>query len=166
MASCATAQTREIPAEVDVKSLVESFKDSAAAQTGDAARMGASSPEPVSGAYHTAYHVFGPDEIPLMVSVPANTDQEIGAIIWLCDESTLGSSVFDFGVYPAVYKEKYIIAVMPYKFKSGDVRVKNIKNSVGDIVNFVKVIAGDYQIDLNRIILVGYTAGFFSMAYL
>jgi hypothetical protein len=175
-ASCATTQIKEIPSEADdsakltrqeadVKTLVESFKESPA-RPENALRIRVPSAEPVSDAYHTDYHEFGPNRVPLIVSVPNNTDQEINAIVWLCDDSTIGSSVFDFGVYPAEYKEKYIIAVMPYKFESGDVRVKNIRNSTGDIVNFVKVIAEDHQIDLNRIILVGYKTGFFSMAYL
>jgi hypothetical protein len=179
MASCATTQIKEAGGdasakltreEADVKALAESFKDAPHTGTGTGpehiSRTGASSTEPASDAYHTDYHEFGPDGVPLIVSVPNNTDQEINAIIWLCDESTLGSSVFDFGAYPAEYKEKYIIAVMPYKFESSDIRIRNIKHSVGGIVDFVETIAEDLQINLNRVILVGYTAGFFSMAYL
>ncbi|MDR2743508.1 MAG: hypothetical protein LBB98_15355 [Treponema sp.] len=173
--SCATTQPQEAGEDVsaeltqedaDVKALAESFKDLPQTRPENGLQAGAASAEPVSGAYHTDYHEFGPNKVPLIVSVPNNTDQEINAIIWLCDESTLGSSVFDFGVYPAEYKGKYIIAVMPYKFESGDVRVRNIKDSVGNIVDFVKTIADEHEIDINRIILVGYTIGSFSMAYL
>jgi hypothetical protein len=164
MVSCPTTQIKAIspepddPAErareLDMKLPAESFAEAG------------------SGAYHTEYHDFGLNKVPLVVSIPNTTDQEIDAIICLYDDRTVasasfaGSGVFDFEGYPAVYKEKYIIAALPYTFESGDVRVKNIKNSVGDIVDFVKVIAGEYQFDLNRIILAGYTTGFFSMAYL
>ncbi|MDR0760547.1 MAG: hypothetical protein LBF74_10640 [Treponema sp.] len=187
IASCATTQiteapAKEAPAELDdsaefaqedeeVRILVETIKGPSHGRAGRAVPAAAAvravpRTEPDSDAYHTDYHEFGPDGVPFVVSVPNNTDQEINAIVWFCDDAITDSSVFDLGTYPAEYKEKYIIAVMPYKFKSGDVRVKNIRNSIGDVVDFVKLIAEDHQIDLNRIILVGYTTGRFSMAYL
>jgi hypothetical protein len=178
IASCTTAQIKETPAELDdstefaqenedVRVIAESIKESSHGQLGRAVPARAvPMTEPASDAYHTDYHEFGPDKVPFVVSVPNNTDQEINAIVWFCDDTITDSSVFDLGTYPAEFKEKYILAVMPYKFKSGDVRVKNIRNSIGDVVDFVKIIAEDHQIDLNRIILVGYTTGRFSMAYL
>jgi hypothetical protein len=178
IASCATTQIKEVPVEdddspvlaqeeKDVKVLVESINETSQGRSGRAVpKWSLQVTEPTSDTYHIKYHEFGPDEVPFIVSIPNNTNQEINAIVWLCDETITDASVFDLGTFPSEYKEKYIIAVMPYKFKSGDVRVKNIRNSIGDVVDFVKVIAEDHQIDLNRIILVGYTIGRFSMAYL
>jgi hypothetical protein len=183
MASCATTQVKENPVESDdsleqvqeeeeeeeITSLIEIVGDSSHGQEGEGrkAAVQVNPSVPASDAYHTDYLEFGSEKIPFVVSVPNNTDQEINAIIWFCDETVLQSShVFDLGTYPSKYKEKYIIAVLPYKFKSGDVRVKNFRNSVGDVVEFVKVIADDHEIKLSRIILVGYAAGRFSMAYL
>jgi hypothetical protein len=179
MASCATTQIKEDPAEAEdlpelaqedeeVKFLVETVKESSHGQQGKTkAAVRVTPSEPASDTYHTDYLEFGPGKVPFVVSVPNNADQEINAIIWFCDDTVAESSnVFDMGIYPPEYKEKYIIAVLPYKFKSGDVRVKNIRNSIGDVVEFVKFIAEDHQINLNRIILVGYTIGHFSMAYL
>lgn len=178
MASCASTQIKEDPAEdngsvelveeEDIRSLIESVNASQEGRPEKAAPGRIAISEPDSDAYHTVYPEFGPEKIPFVISVPHNTDQEINAIIWFCDDTIADSSkAFDLNTYPAEYKEKYIIAVLPYKFKSGDVRVKNIKNSVGDVVDFVKSIAGEHQINnLNRIILVGYTIGYFSMAYL
>jgi hypothetical protein len=176
MASCATVQTKENPAdadsieltqeEADMKTLAESFNDSPRTQTKGVLQPDVLSSVPTSDAFRTNYLQFGPEAVPLIVSIPNNTEQEINAVVWLCDKGTEGTNVFDLRTYPNVYKEKYMIAIMPYEFEPGSVRVRDIKNSVGDIVNFVKAIAEDNQINLNRIILVGYTIGHFSMAYL
>jgi hypothetical protein len=176
--SCTTTQTSETPNNIDdsaelamedeaVRVLAESVEKSSRSRESMSvpARL-APTIEPAADTYHIDYHEFGPDKVTFVVSIPNNTDQEINAIIWLWDDTIVDSSFFDLKNYPAGYKEKYIIAIMPYKFKSGDVRIKNIRNSIGDVTDFVKVIAKDHQIDLNRIILVGYTTGRFSMAYL
>jgi hypothetical protein len=165
LVSCATTKTQEsqaeeIQQEAEVKELVDTLT------MGDAAPIGINSTMPTSDAFHTDYLEFGPNATQVIVSVPNNTNQEIDAIIWLCDNSTLGTKVFDLGTYPASYKEKYIIAIMPYEFKDGKVQVKNVRGSVGDIVDLVNSITKEHGIEPRRTILVCYTIGYFSMAFL
>jgi MoaA/NifB/PqqE/SkfB family radical SAM enzyme len=178
MASCATTGTNEtaegtgsagqearFEEDDEVKNLVESL--GASENDGKRPReTDIASTMPTSDAFRTNYLEFGPDAVQFIVSIPNNTDQEINAIIWLCDDSTVDTNVFDLRTYPDTYKEKYLIAIMPYEFETENIKVRDIKDSVGDVVSFVKVIAEENQITLNRIILVGYTFGRFSMAYL
>jgi hypothetical protein len=151
--------------EAEVKSIVESVENSGNEKNGPR-EVDITSTIPTSDAFRTNYFEYGPDAVQFIVSIPNNSAQEINAIIWLCDESTIDTNVFDLRTYPDTYKEKYLIAIMPYQFESDRIRVREIKDSLGDVVNFVKTIAEENQITLNRIILVGYTIGRFSMAYL
>jgi hypothetical protein len=174
MVSCATTQVKEVSTgdsaeftqeEADTQRVMESFADSPGQGKNDL-QLDVASSIPTSDAFRTNYFQFGPDSVPFIVSIPNNTEQEIIAVVWLCDSSTLNTSIFDLRTYPDTYKEKYMIALTPYEFESGNIRVRDIKDSVGDIVDFVKDIAGKNHINLSRIILVGYTPGRFSMAYL
>jgi hypothetical protein len=176
MVSCAATQVKKItveaesveltPEEVDMQRLAETFNESPQTHVVSVLQPDVSSSVPTSDAFRTNYFQFGPEAVPFIVSLPNNTDQEINAVIWLCGKGTEKTNVFNLRTYPDIYKEKYMIAVMPYEFKSNSIRVKDIKNSVGDIVDYVKDIAEAHQINLNRIILVGYSIGHLSMAYL
>lgn len=153
-------QVSEIQQEKEVKNMVDTLAKS------DTMQAGINSTIPTSDAFHTDYLEFGPNDAQMIVSVPNNTNQEIDAIIWLCDKSTLGTNVFDLGTYPASYKEKYIIAIMPYEFKDSKVRARNIRDSVDDVVDLVNSVTEKYGIELHRTILVCYSIGRFSMAFL
>jgi hypothetical protein len=128
------------------------------------AAPGSGSSLPTADTFHTDYIDFEGKQV--VVSVPNNIDQDIEAIIWLRDESVANTSVIDLGTYPTEYKEKYIVAIVPYEFdETVNIRMKDMLEDFSGAVDLIKVLAEEHDIKLTKIVVISYTLGHFSVAF-
>jgi hypothetical protein len=172
MVSCASTA----PAETEVSAVSEApsqSQEGTSDQTvalpgphwsGEGSVPGSGSSLPTADTFHTDYIDFEGKQV--IVSVPNNVDQDIEAIIWLCDESVANTSVIDLGTYPTEYKEKYIVAIVPHEFDDTvNIRMKDMLEDFSGAIDLIKVLAEEHDIILSKIVVISYTLGHFSVAF-
>jgi hypothetical protein len=169
LVSCASTAPVETEASAVSEASPQGSSAQAAAlpgtrQSGERAAQGEASALPTSDTFHTEYVEFEGKQV--VVSIPNNVDQDIEAIIWLCDESVANTSVVDLGTYPTDYKEKYIVAIVPHDFGNAvNIRMKDMLDDFSGAIDLVKVLAEDRNISLSKVIVISYTLGHFSVAF-
>jgi acetyl esterase/lipase len=93
------------------------------------------------------------------ISIPAHRRASLDAIVFLHGGALLRGRKSEYPRFLDAYRGKYLVATMNYRFVSSSVKVDDILDDMSDALVELKRQAGNHGVEINQVVLAGYSAG-------